>query len=428
MKIIIFFLVIIFVHLLCILSDRNYIKYLLFKLFVHISPAAQEEFFAQIEQIRPQNIRGWFIDEDDKVLFQTKFIVVYRIPLIWCVIYVVGYFIAPSHNFLILYTILVSLFAISYKYLEIYSLRALKRTKELRSSRFKFKGQFLLLHLGSVISFVFIFIGLYNLFFRGHFFMVSPFLSAVSSYLLMLLGCCVQDYFIQRAVILYDKEYSFEEIRESKKKIILFLRPFSMDDVSLYCPTYMAGGFLRYLLFPKIKFSLFLTNALEGSGQGFVVGIANPEEKIKGQRFHGFSKTFVMDDFEGEDKWKKEIAYLLDRAYFIVSIAGRTEGVRWEIETLKSKAHMEKAIILFSPKDGSEGNADLISRVSNQIGITSEFFPSEFYDSQFVGVHIKPYGPIWYLNYGRDYYSYIFSFLSLEGTIQNSKDFFRERE
>lgn len=88
---------------------------------------------------------------------------------------------------------------------------------------------------------------------------------------------------------------------------------------------------------------------------------------------------------------------------------------------------MEKSIILFSPKDGEEGDISLITNIRRKLDILDEDFPSEFYDAQFIGLHVKNYGPIWYLNYGRSYYSYMFSLLSLTGTIQNDKDFFQKQ-
>ena len=134
-----------------------------------------------------------------------------------------------------------------------------------------------------------------------------------------------------------------------------------------------------------------------------------------------------MDDFKGEDKWKKEINKLLDRANLIVSIAGKTEGVSWEINSIKSMNGMEKSIILFSPKDEEEGDVSLITNIRRKLDIFDVDFPSKFYDIQFIGLHVKNYGPIWYLNYGRSYYSYMFSLLSLTGTIQNDKDFFQKQ-
>ena len=88
---------------------------------------------------------------------------------------------------------------------------------------------------------------------------------------------------------------------------------------------------------------------------------------------------------------------------------------------------MEKSIILFSPKDGEEGDISLITNIRRKLDIPDEDFPSEFYDSQFIGLQVKNYGPIWYLNYGRSYYSYMFSFFSLPSSIQNGKDFFRKQ-
>lgn len=429
MKLIVFFVVLMFAHIICIAMDKSYIKYLLLKFFMRFAPTVQEEFYKQIDEIDPNKIRAWYIDEDDKLLFQVKFKVVYLIPILWVLLIGIGYFIAFNTILLVIYTALISIFAISYKYVEIYSLQTDKNLTSLKidRTRFKYQGQAILLHVGSILSFVLIYIAFFNLFSSRNLLFENSFISVMTSYFMLVLGTLIQDYFIKLALEIYDEDYSFEEISNSDKKVILYLRSFSIDNTSIYCPSYLGGSFLRYFLLPRIQFPQLLTKVLEGSGQGFVVGIGNPHEIYQGKRFHGFSKTYVLDDFKGEDKWKKEINKLLDRANLIVSIAGKTEGVSWEINSIKSINGMEKSIILFSPKDGEEGDISLITNIRRKLDIPDEDFPSEFYDSQFIGLQVKNYGPIWYLNYGRSYYSYMFSFFSLPGSIQNAKDFFRKQ-
>ena len=397
MKIIVFFVVLTFTHIICIAMDKSYIKYRLLKLFIRFAPTLQEEFYKQIDEIAPNKIRAWYIDEDDKFLFQQKFKIVYLIPILWVLLIGIGYFIAFNTILLVSYTAFISIFAIS-----------------------------ILLHVGSILSFTLIYIAFFNLFSSRNLLFENTLILVVTSYFMLVLGTLIQDYFIKLALEIYDEDYSFEEISNSDKKVILYLRSFSIDNTSIYCPSHLGGSFLRYFLLPRIQFPQLLTKVLEGSGQGFVVGIGNPHETYRGKRFHGFSKTYVLDDFKGEDKWKKEINKLLDRANLIVSIAGKTEGVSWEINSIKSMNGMEKSIIFFSPKDEEEGDVSLITNIRRKLDIFDVDFPSKFYDIQFIGLHVKNYGPIWYLNYGRSYYSYMFSLLSLTGTIQNDKDFFQK--
>ena len=429
MKLIIFFVVLTLAHIICIAMDKSYIKYLLLKFFMRFAPTVQEEFYKQIDEIDPNKIRAWYIDEDDKLFFQAKFKAIYLIPILWVLLISIGHFIAFNTILLVVYTVFISFFAISYKYVEIYSLQTDKNLTSLKIDRtkFKYRGQAILLDVGSILSFVLIYIAFFNLFSSKNLLFENSFISVVTSYFMLVLGTLIQDYFIKLALEIYDEDYSFEEISNSDKKVILYLRSFSIDNTSIYCPSHLGGSFLRYFLLPRIQFPQLLTEVLESSGQGFVVGIGNPHEIYQGKRFHGFSKTYVLDDFKGEDKWKKEINKLLDRANLIVSIAGKTEGVSWEINSIKSMNGMEKSIILFSPKDGEEGDISLITNIRRKLDIPDEDFPSEFYDSQFIGLQVKNYGPIWYLNYGRSYYSYMFSFFSLPSSIQNDKDLFRKQ-
>lgn len=429
MKLIVFFVVLIFAHIICIAMDKSYIKYLLLKFFMRFAPTVQEEFYKQIDEVDPNKIRAWYIDEDDKLFFKAKFKAVYLIPILWVLLIGIGHFIAFNTILLVIYTVFISFFAISYKYVEIYSLQTDKNLTSLKIDRtkFKYRGQAILLDIGSILSFVLIYIAFFNLFSSKNLLFENSFISVVTSYFMLVLGTIIQDYFIQLALEIFDEDYSFEEISNSDKKVILYLRSFSIDNTSIYCPSHLGGSFLRYFLLPRIQFPQLLTKVLESSGQGFVVGIGNPHEIYQGKRFHGFSKTYVLDDFKGEDKWKKEINKLLDRANLIVSIAGKTEGVSWEINSIKSMNGMEKSIILFSPKDGEEGDISLITNIRRKLDIPDEDFPSEFYDSQFIGLMVKNYGPIWYLNYGRSYYSYMFSFFSLPSSIHDDKDFFRKQ-
>lgn len=429
MKLIVFFVVLMFAHIICIAMDKSYIKYLLLKFFMRFAPTVQEEFYKQIDEIDSNKIRAWYIDEDDKLFFQVKFKAVYLVPILWVLLIGIGYFISFNPILLVIYTAFISLFAISYQYVEIYSLQTDKKLTSLKIDRtkFKYQGQAILLHIGSILSFALIYIAFFNLFSSRNLLFENSFISVVTSYFMLVLGTLIQDYFIKLALEIYDEDYSFEEISNSDKKVILYLRSFSIDNTSIYCPSHLGGSFLRYFLLPRIQFPQLLTKILESSGQGFVVGIGNPHEIYQGKRYHGFSKTYVLDDFKGEDKWKKEISKLLDRANLIVSIAGKTEGVSWEINSIKSMNGMEKSIILFSPKDGEEGDISLITNIRRKLDIPDEDFPSEFYDSQFIGLQVKNYGPIWYLNYGRSYYSYMFSFFSLPSSIQNDKAFFRKQ-
>ena len=429
MKLIVFFVILTFAHIICIAMDKSYIKYLLLKFFMRFAPTVQEEFYKQIDEIDPNKIRAWYIDVDDKLFFQLKFKAIYLIPILWVLLIGIGHFIAFNTILLVIYTVFISFFAISYKYVEIYSLQTDKNLTSLKIDRtkFKYRGQAILLDIGSILSFVLIYIAFFNLFSSKNLLFENSFISVVTSYFMLVLGTLIQDYFIQLALEIFDEDYSFEEISNSDKKVILYLRSFSIDNTSIYCPSHLGGSFLRYFLLPRIQFPQLLTEVLESSGQGFVVGIGNPHEIYQGKRFHGFSKTYVLDDFKGEDKWKKEINKLLDRANLIVSIAGKTEGVSWEINSIKSMNGMEKSIILFSPKDGEEGDISLITNIRRKLDILDEDFPSEFYDSQFIGLMVKNYGPIWYLNYGRSYYSYMFSFFSLPSSIHDDKDFFRKQ-
>ena len=112
MKIIVFFVVLTFTHIICIAMDKNYIKYLLLKLFQpkNMSPATlQEEFYKQIDEIDPNKIRAWYIDEDDKLLFQVKFKVVYLVPILWVLLISIGCFITFSTILLVIYTALISM-------------------------------------------------------------------------------------------------------------------------------------------------------------------------------------------------------------------------------------------------------------------------------------------------------------------------------
>lgn len=89
--------------------DKSYIKYRLLKLFMRFAPTLQEEFYEQIDEIAPNKIRAWYIDEDDKFLFQQKFKVVYLVPILWVLLISIGCFITFSTILLVIYTALISM-------------------------------------------------------------------------------------------------------------------------------------------------------------------------------------------------------------------------------------------------------------------------------------------------------------------------------
>lgn len=421
MKLFFFVFIIISAHIVCMLLDRNYLQYIGMKFFMRFAPSAREEFDEQFIQLRERNIKSLHVDVADRLIFKIGFRLKYFFPLFWTVTIFIGYFIIENKLGLIVYSILLAFVATSYRNTVLSSL--IKRGKKIR---FLVMKQLLYVKLGSLLATVVVAIALYQLFKRVDFSNTwIDCLMATVSYLLLLFGSSVQDYFIRIAKNMNDEYYTFDNIKKIDDSIILYLRSFEVDEANIYCPCYCAGSFFRYLLLPRVKFSILVTELFESTGQGFLVGIANPKERVSGSKYHGFSKTFVIDDFEGEDKWKVEIQELLSKVDRVIGIVGKTQGVSWEVETIRSLDIAKKVLLLFPPFSDNRGDIDLVTGINSQLGLSDDNFPSAFYDSQFIGITLQEYGTIWFLNFGRNYYSYIFSIFTFHNFIDKNSEFFQ---
>jgi hypothetical protein len=113
---------------------------------------------------------------------------------------------------------------------------------------------------------------------------------------------------------------------------ILFLRSFRSDKVRLW-----GKGVLGKLRGPTIDAAI----TPFARRLGPFVAIANPDEKLPRL---GAAQTHYSND-----TWQNAIARWVGMAQMIVMVAGRTEGLRWEIEHILANEKHPKLVIVFPP-------------------------------------------------------------------------------
>jgi hypothetical protein len=121
-----------------------------------------------------------------------------------------------------------------------------------------------------------------------------------------------------------------------ERQPVLFLRSFADDAIRLWGKGVVGkyrGRTIEEAISPLAKMI------------GPFVGIADPKSRLP---LLGAAKTFYPDD-----TWQTAIARWIDMAQMIL-LAGRTEGIGWEIEHISERAALTKLVILMPPRARSD--------------------------------------------------------------------------
>jgi hypothetical protein len=140
---------------------------------------------------------------------------------------------------------------------------------------------------------------------------------------LVALGAMARRHYVLRA----DKVLSLDD-----RAPILFLRSFGDDKVRLWGRGWY-GKFRRRTI----------DEAIKGFAQrlGPFVAIANPQTKLP--------RLGAAQSYFSDNTWQDAIARWVAMTRMIVMVAGRTEGIRWELDHIFSNEHDIKLVILFPP-------------------------------------------------------------------------------
>ncbi|WP_022873143.1 hypothetical protein [Nesterenkonia alba] len=130
---------------------------------------------------------------------------------------------------------------------------------------------------------------------------------------------------------------------EASTEDTLFLRSFDDDTFELRTP--MAGLGPRWSFVPgRRRFEEFAAAMLSRSTE--LVAIGRPGEKIP---HLGASRTYWTDD-----TWQQAIRSTAAQTKALIVVAGRTQGLSWEVGQLKEMGLLPKTIVILPP-DGAEG-------------------------------------------------------------------------
>ncbi len=135
-----------------------------------------------------------------------------------------------------------------------------------------------------------------------------------------------------------------EEIREADpRKPILFLRSFGDDDLGILSNDVYYG------------FEESISDQMRPFGP--LIAVGRPGEPLPSL---GASRDYYSDD-----EWKDIVSNWMDEAFALVILPGVTQGLRWELETIEDRGHVQKLLILMPPVDDVRLEPDDVVRDEN---------------------------------------------------------------
>lgn len=399
-----FLIIVIIVHICCFLADRSAVSKRLFRFFSASASILIEDVEKQYDQLnklnQTENTKVYMLsDVAQELLVMFKFRVTLLVPFLFFILLLLIHISKFPTSWKYIFSIILSICNFSYSFLE-------------NKQRGKVAGYYICYNtmqkMGLLLIWTISLIMTSSAFqilltFRGEF--LTNLKIAMFSYSVLLCSELLYDYLF--ALIYSKQNFSFQNLINRQEPVVLFLRPFVKDDDLIYFPFIAGPTILRFALFPLINFSEGLSRLINTSGFGILIGVANPNKKkwYKGT----FFKTIIVDDYDNKDKWKKEIFYLLPKVNKIISLVGNTEGVSWELNLVEELGVKGKTMFLLPLHEGDD--FPLITKLKLQFKIKDVQFPNEFYNNQFIGLSFDNNSPVWYMDYGRDFFSYYLSIM-----------------
>jgi hypothetical protein len=144
----------------------------------------------------------------------------------------------------------------------------------------------------------------------------------------------------------------------------LMLRSFADDQLSLVSGLIDIGPAAPQMVLGRTRFEELIAQALFDAGP--LIAIGRPGESLPEL---GAARTYWADD-----DWQLAVEATAHRAENVVMIAGLSQGLKWEIDKLRSWGMLRKLLVLLPP-DKSKRTAQRILRVIDDLGVES--FPQE---------------------------------------------------
>lgn len=144
----------------------------------------------------------------------------------------------------------------------------------------------------------------------------------------------------------------------------LLLRSFADDQLSLVSDLAGIGPAAPQLVLARTRFEELVAQALFDAGP--LIAIGRPGEPLPEL---GAARTYWTDE-----DWQSAVEATVYRADNVVMIAGLSQGLRWEVDKLRSWGMLRKLLVLIPP-DRASRTAQRILRVIDDLGIKG--FPQE---------------------------------------------------
>lgn len=131
---------------------------------------------------------------------------------------------------------------------------------------------------------------------------------------------------------------TFNDVIQSNKKFVLFLRSFEDDGkskempVSLFTLSIQAPTFEEQISKDFKNFNL--------------VAVGRPKEELPEL---GANRLYISNEL-----WKEQVSLLIDKASIIIVKPSFTEGLSWELETIINKCLLSKIVLFHLFKDVSD--------------------------------------------------------------------------
>lgn len=128
---------------------------------------------------------------------------------------------------------------------------------------------------------------------------------------------------------------SFNDVIESNKKFVLFLRSFEDDGKSKEMPI--------SLFTLSVQHPTFEEQIAKDFKNFNLIAVGRPEEELPEL---GANRLYIANEL-----WKEQVTLLINKASFIIVKPSFSDGLNWELDTIIKKGVLSKVIIFHLFKD-----------------------------------------------------------------------------
>lgn len=197
---------------------------------------------------------------------------------------------------------------------------------------------------------------------------------------------------------------------QADRQSLLLLRSFGDDGTKLRTLSTVSGPSCPVVMGPRERFEELLAAAIIVS-QSRLVAIGRPGERLPEL---GAARTYYPDD-----DWQDAVRVTAARSAAVLLVAGRTEGLAWEVEQLRAWGLLNKTLVLLPPESDPDAARDRFQRVWVQLS-DGQPIPEAWHPSLWVAVSVKDGVMRQFVSDGRDWASYVTAVLVFLSELRGS--------